>query len=283
MSNNSSQIGDLRALDVRRQPQVSERSAPPRSQDTSILLRSLGLPAGRFGLDHLGMDEGTRALFVDAMSRAPGIVLAAGPPGSGRTTTIVATVDHIRHGRRDTMPSRDGSAAEIFIPEIRDSSTAELALRGALAECLVLSAICAPDAAHVLRRLISFGMPPSLLATKVQAIVSQRLIRTVCRGCREETAVKKALFDSSLPLTEWRGAGCDRCSGTGYRGHTGIFDVFKMDESFRSELAQFTAALRAPSALGRIGSRLYEDGLRQVRAGVTTVEEVLRVTAVDHR
>ena len=227
------------------------------------------------------MDEGTRALFVDALSWAHGIVLAAGPPGSGRTTTIVATVEHIRNGRNES-PSQDESADEIFVPEIRDSSTAELAMRGALADCVVLSTIHARDAAQALRRLMSFGVPPSLLATKLRAIVSQRLVRTVCRGCREQMAVEKALLDASLPMTEWRGSGCERCGGTGYRGHTGIFDVFRMDQSFRSELARYTGAPRTPSALGLVDSTLYENGLRQVRAGVTTVEEVLRVTSEDH-
>lgn len=282
MSNNSSQIGDLRALDVRRQPPAPERSAPPRSHSTGVLLRSLGIRAGGLGLDHLGMDEGSRARLVDALSWAQGIVLAAGPPGSGRTTTILAAVEHIRHERKTAL-SHEASAAELFVPEIRDSSTAELGMRGALADCLVLSTIRALDAALALRRLISFGMPPSLLASRLQAIVSQRLVRAVCPGCREEVAVNAAQFDSSLPLTQWKGSGCNRCGGTGYCGRTGIFDVFRMDPLFRSELARYTAPARALSALGLIASRLYEDGLRQVRAGVTTVEEVLRVAPVDGR
>ena len=279
MSNNSIQLGDLRALAPARRPHEAELPAPP--PHASILLRSLGVDPARLALDHLGMGDSTRAALVQALAGRPGIVLAAGPPGSGRTTTIYAAVEQIRNGHK-IMLTHEEPPGELFVPELRDSSTAELAMEGALAGCQVVSTIQAPHVGRALQRLISFGMPPSFLAVKLQAIVAQRLVRMVCHGCREEMAVRNALFDPSLPQSEWRGGGCDRCGSTGYRGRTGIFEIFLMNQSSRSDLTGDAAEERALE-FSPSGPGLYEDGLRQVRAGVTTVEEVLRVTAVDRR
>jgi general secretion pathway protein E len=181
------------------------------------------------------------------------------------------------------MPTPEELAGDLFVPEIRDTATVDLVMRGAHAGCLVISTMHAYDAAQVIRRLIALGMPRAFVATKVQAIIAQRLVRMVCGFCREQVAVRKALLDSSLPLSQWRGSGCERCGRSGYRGWTGIFELVVMDGSLREE--------RAPDAAGDLrelthsltGASLYEDGLRQVRAGVTTVEEVLRVTARDCR
>jgi general secretion pathway protein E len=221
---------------------------------------------------------------MDALARPQGVVLAAGPPGSGRTTTIYAAVEHVRHCR-EIMPTPEQFAGELFVPEIRDTGTAELAMRGALAGCLVVSTMHAHDGARAIRRLISLGVPPGFLAAKVQAIVAQRLVRTVCASCREETAVRNALLDSSLPLSEWRGTGgdCERCGGSGYRGWTGIFELVVMDDSLRRELAHYAVGITRQLSLSLTRASLYQDGLRLVRAGVTTVDEVLRVTALDRR
>ncbi len=284
MSNNSIQLGDLRALGVSRRPQAAELSAPSQQQNRSVFLRSLGVEPGRLGLDHLGMSDSTRTLLMDALARPQGVVLAVGPPCSGRTTTIYAAVEHMRHCR-EIMPTPEQLAGELFVPEIRDTGTAELAMRGALAGCLVVSTMRAYDGARAILRLISLGVPPGFLAAKVQAIVGQRLVRMVCASCREETAVRNASLDSSLPLSEWRGRGgdCERCGGSGYRGWTGIFEVVAMDDSLRKELAHYVVGITRQLSLSLTRASLYQDGLRLVRAGVTTVDEVLRVTALDRR
>ncbi|HKW46948.1 MAG TPA: ATPase, T2SS/T4P/T4SS family [Gemmatimonadaceae bacterium] len=279
MSNNLTQPGDKDALDVASQPaKTLEFPDPPKPRRGNVLLRSLGVEPGRLGFDHLGMDEKTRSALMDALARPPGLVLAVGPPGSGRTTTIFAAVEHIR-ASRTIMLTPEELGGELFVPEIRDLATAELAIQGARAGCLVVSTIRARNAAGAIRRLISLGMSPAFLARQVRAIVAQRLVRTVCDACREETAVRRALVDATLPRTEWRGAGCDRCAGSGYRGRTGIFELLVVDDAFRTEFAQYREAPSLP-ALRLTGPGLYEDGLRQVRAGVTTVEEVLRRTSV---
>ena len=282
MSNNSIQLGDLRALGAgSRRPHVADLPGLPHLHNR-VFLRSLGVESGRLRLEHLGMAAGTRAILTDALARPQGVVLAAGPPGSGRTTTIYAAVEHIRSCRA-IMPTPEELAGDLFVPEIRDTATADLVMRTAHAGCLVVSTMHAHDASQVIRHLISLCVPRDFLVAKLQAIVAQRLVRMVCVSCREEVAVRNALLDSSLPLSEWRGSGCERCGRSGYRGLTGIFEVLVMDDSLRGELAPDAAGDPRQLTHSLTGASLYEDGLRQVRAGVTTVEEVLRVTTRHRR
>ena len=281
MSNNSIQRGDSRPVDRGRDPRVG-LSASPRSPDASVFLRSLGAQPGQLGFDHLGMSYGTRALLQHALARRQGIVLVAGPPGSGRTTTIYAIVEHIR-SICDTINAHEDPPRVVFVPEIHDSSTADMAAHGTLAGDLIVSSIQASTATRAIRQLILLGMPLAFLATHVQAIVTQRLVRMACRSCREEVAIRNALFDSMLPLTEWIGSGCTRCGGTGYRGRTAIFEVHRMDPSLQRSLdcdaSGYAIEVPTSRALSLAGASLYEDGLRQVQAGSTTLEEVLRVTS----
>jgi type II secretory ATPase GspE/PulE/Tfp pilus assembly ATPase PilB-like protein len=181
------------------------------------------------------------------------------------------------------MPTPEELAGDLFVPEIRDAATADLVMRGAHAGCLVISTMQAYDAAQVIRRLLALGMPRAFVVAKVQAIIAQRLVRMVCGFCREHVAVRKALLDLSLPLSEWRGSGCERCGHSGYRGWMGIFELVVMDGSLPDKPAPDAAGDVRELTQSLTGASLYEDGLRQVRAGVTTVEEVLRVTARDRR
>ena len=265
MSNDSIQLGGLHPVDGGREPRVQALPASPRSPNASVFLRSLGAQPGQLGFDHLGMSYGTRALLVHALARRQGMVLVAGPPGSGRTTTIYAAVEHIRNSRH-TVSAHEDPPRVVFVPGIHDRSTADVAMHGTLAGDLIVSTVQASSATSALRQLILLGMPLAFLATNVHAIVTQRLVRTVCRSCRDEVAIPNALFDSMLPLTEWTGSGCDRCGGTGYRGRTAICEVHRMDPTLQTLILA--------------GASLYEDGLRQVRAGSTTLGEVLRATAV---
>lgn len=276
MSNNSTQPGDLGAFDASRQPQVVALPSPPKAQKRDILLRSLGVEPGRLGLDHLGMSDQTRSILRAALARPQGLVLAAGPPGSGRTTTIYAVVEHIRASRQ-IMPPTEDLAGELFVPEIRDSATATLAIQGAHAGCLVVSTIRAHDTAAAVQRLMSLGMSPAFLAAGVRAIVAQRLVRKVCNACRERTHVSTAFLSSRPPRRATRSTGCERCGGSGYHGRTGIFELLVIDDLLQREFPHQTGRLNQPG-FGVVGASLYEDGLRQVRAGATTVAEVLRMT-----
>ena len=287
-------------------------STLPTLHGESIVLRLLDAEAGRVDLEHLGMSATTLARFADVITRPHGIVLATGPTGSGKTTTLYAAIDRIRTGREKILTVEDPVEYELagvpqvpvnektgvtfatalrallrhdpdvmFVGEIRDGETAEIATQAALTGHLVLSSLHTNDAPSALTRLLELGVAPYLAASTVDAILAQRLVRVVCADCRYEQrlAVSNPADGASLPELEWRGRGCEQCHHTGYRGRTGIYELLVMDETLRAELMRRGSAgdLRRTAVASGM-STLYEDGLRQVRAGVTTLEEVLRVT-----
>jgi len=287
-------------------------STLPTLHGESVVLRLLDGEAGRVALDQLGMDDATLQALLHVLSRPHGIVLATGPTGSGKTTTLYAAVDRIRTGREKILTVEDpveyqlvgvpqvpvnaqvgvtfASALRallrqdpdiLLVGEIRDPETAEIATQAALTGHLVLSTLHTNDAPSALTRLLDLGVAPYLVASTVEAVLAQRLVRTVCGSCKQEVELPHAEVpgvESMLPRTEWRGTGCDRCLGTGYRGRTGIYELLVLDEELRAEVMR----KRGSGELHRVavahGMRtLLEDGLRQVRAGVTTMEEVRRV------
>ena len=285
-------------------------STLPTLHGESVVLRLLDAESGRAAIGQLGMGADTLAAFTQAIVRPHGIVLATGPTGSGKTTTLYAAVDHIRTGREKILTVEDPVEYELvgvpqvpvnekvgvtfatalrallrqdpdilLVGEIRDAETAEIATQAALTGHLVLSTLHTNDAPSALTRLLDLGVAPYLVASTVEAVLAQRLVRTICTACKTEVAVEWPDAGDAAPRTAWRGTGCDECSGTGYRGRTGLYELLQLDDDIRSEVMR----RRGSSDLRRLavehGMRtLYEDGLRQVRAGVTTLEEVLRVT-----
>ena len=286
-------------------------STLPTLHGESIVLRLLDANSGRAALGQLGMGADTLAAFAQAIVRPHGIVLATGPTGSGKTTTLYAAVDHIRTGREKILTVEDPVEYELtgvpqvpvnekvgvtfatalrallrqdpdilLVGEIRDAETAEIATQAALTGHLVLSTLHTNDAPSALTRLLDLGVAPYLVASTVEAVLAQRLVRTVCSRCKTEVPVDwPDPAANGAPRTAWRGTGCEECSGTGYRGRTGIYELLQLDDEVRAEVMR----RRGVSELRRLaverGMRtLYEDGLRQVRAGITTLEEVLRVT-----
>ena len=170
----------------------------------------------------------------------------------------------------------------LLVGEIRDPETAEIATQAALTGHLVLSTLHTNDAPTALTRLLDLGVAPYLVASTVEAVLAQRLVRTVCASCSAEVDVGRPIAASqgALPSTEMRGAGCDACLGTGYRGRTGIYELLVLDDELRAEIMRQRGAGELRRLAIAHGMRpLFEDGLRQVRAGLTTVEEVLRVAS----
>ena len=288
-------------------------STLPTLHGESIVLRLLDSESGRASLEQLGMAGDTLELFTRSIARPHGIVLATGPTGSGKTTTLYAAVDRIRTGREKILTVEDPVEYQLagvpqvpvnvqvgvtfatalrallrqdpdvlLVGEIRDPETAEIATQAALTGHLVLSTLHTNDAPSALTRLLDLGVAPYLVASTVEAVLAQRLVRTTCGSCRHEVPVVTvtAVPDggTQLPPSEWRGAGCEACLGTGYRGRTGIYEILVLDEELRAEVMR----QRGSGELRRLaiahGMRsLFADGLRQVRAGVTTIEEVMRV------
>jgi general secretion pathway protein E len=300
-----------------RDRQVDVRvSTLPTLHGESVVLRLLDKDRGRIALVDLGMSDDTRRRFEEVISRPHGIVLSTGPTGSGKTTTLYAAVERIRTGREKIVTVEDPVEYELtgvpqvpvnpkvgltfatalrailrqdpdvmLVGEIRDRDTADIATHAALTGHLVLSTLHTNDAATALTRLVDLGIEPYLVASTVEAVLAQRLVRRICPACsapapltfEERTAL--AIPDGE-ELQAWRGAGCEECRGTGYRGRTGIYELLVMDDELRTALDKNASAGHLTRLARAKGMRLlHEDGVRLIRECVTTAEEVLRVAS----
>ena len=292
-------------------------STLPTLHGESVVLRLLDKEAGRFDLPDLGMAEDTLSLFDAIISKPHGIVLSTGPTGSGKTTTLYAAVDRIRTGREKIITVEDPVEYELpgvpqvpvnekvgltfanalrallrqdpdvmLVGEIRDQETADIATHAALTGHLVLSTLHTNDAATALTRLVDLGIEPYLVASTVEAVLAQRLVRRICEACKEPVELgpeqRRALRGAADNLGRvWAGKGCSECRGTGYRGRTGIYELLVMDEALRAAVQENASANRLEKLGMDQGMRvLRDDGLRLIREGRTTVAEVLRVASV---
>ena len=291
-------------------------STLPMLRGESVVLRLLDRTQGRIGLEQLGMAPAMLASFSKVIERPHGIVLVTGPTGSGKTTTLYAAVELLRTGREKILTVEDPVEYQLegvpqvqvnektgvtfattlrallrqdpdvmLVGEIRDGETAEIATQAALTGHLVLSTLHTNDAPSALTRLLDLGIEPYLVASTVEAVLAQRLVRKVCEACAGRVAI------GALELRELgvdpaaasdgtrRGSGCAECRGTGYRGRVGIYELLVLDDEFRAALAGRRSAADLRTLAERSGMRpLRADGMRLVLDGVTTPEEVLRAT-----
>ncbi len=307
------QDGRIRLRLQNRQVDVRVSTAPT-LRGESVVLRLLDKERGRIVLTELGMADDTYEQFKEVISRPHGIVLVTGPTGSGKTTTLYGAIELLRTGREKILTVEDPVEYELpgvpqvpvnekvgvtfavalrsllrqdpdimLVGEIRDTETAQIATQAALTGHLVLSTLHTNDAATALTRLLDLGVASYLVASTVDAVLAQRLVRVICPLCKTATTpdarAAHVLDLHALGLeTVWKGAGCENCRHTGYRGRTGVYELLVMDNALRLE----TQARRGSDELREIAIRngmrtLQEDGLRLVRAGVTTLEEVMRV------
>ncbi len=297
------------------QRQVDVRmSTVPTLRGESVVLRILDKERGRISLQELGMAADTLEQFGEVISRPHGIILVTGPTGSGKSTTLYGAVEMLRTGREKIITVEDPVEYElagvpqvpvndkvgvtfaaalrsllrqdpdvILLGEIRDGETAQIATQAALTGHLVLSTLHTNDAPTALTRLLDLDVAPYLVASTVDAVLAQRLVRRICPHCKVQTTpdvlARRRLDVEALNLeTIWKGEGCDQCRGSGYLGRRGIYELMVMDNDLRVELQRRRGSeeMRA-MALERGMRSLLDDGLRQVREGVTTIAEVLRV------
>lgn len=289
-------------------------SAMPVLHGESIVLRILDKESGRIGLQDLGMSHDVLDRFEKAISSPHGIILATGPTGSGKTTTLYAAIDHIRTGREKIITVEDPVEYELegvpqvpvneklgltfaealrnllrqdpdvmLVGEIRDPETAEVAMQAALTGHLVLSTLHTNDAPSALIRLMELGVAPYLVASTVEAVLAQRLVRANCLSCANTVSASDTELHSLGVSREEipnviRGDGCQSCRGTGYRGRAGMYELLIINDEFRTALGSNPniADLRKLAALSGMRT-LLDDGVRLIRQGVTTPEEVTGV------
>ncbi len=290
-------------------------STVPTLYGESVVLRLLDRGGRPVALDELGMATDTLETFRRSAERPHGILLATGPTGSGKTTTLYAalglrertaekiiTVEdpveyHLEGVTQVPVNVKAGMTFAgvlrsilrqdpdvLMVGEMRDSETAAIAVQAALTGHLVFSTLHTNDAASALTRLADLKVEPYLLAATLEAVLAQRLVRRICPECRERykpdpDAVALLARQPVGRLMLERGRGCAACRQTGYRGRTGIFELLVVTEEIKQQLlkAPNAGALRA-LAEGQGMATLRQDGWRKVQAGLTTVEEVLRVT-----
>jgi len=291
-------------------------SIVPSLDGESVVLRLLDKAQDRASLDDLGMPDDVRDAYERAIRFPQGMVLTTGPTGSGKTTTLYASVERIKSGREkilaveDPVEYRLAGVTQIpvneklglsfpaalrallrqdpdvlLVGEIRDPATAEIAIQAALTGHLVLSTLHTNDAAGALTRLLDLGIPPYLIASTVEVVLAQRLVRKVCTGCSEPHAIttgERNLFQvCDAPATILRGRGCASCRGAGYHGRTGIYELLAMTDELRTIVAERRPAWEVRLAATRAGMRsLAQSGEELIVHGVTTPEEFFRVVRV---
>jgi general secretion pathway protein E len=280
------------------------------------VLRLLDRVQGVLGLWEVGLEKESEASLEELLMRSNGIILVTGPTGSGKTTTLYAALNRVHTEEKNIITVEDPVEYQlkgigqihvnprigltfasglrsilrqdpdvIMIGEIRDGETAEIAIQASLTGHLVLSTLHTNDAPSAVARLLDMGVEPFLAATSVTGILAQRLVRVICPHCKETyvPSETEAAYFAEPPARLSHGTGCDRCGSTGYQGRTGIFEFFAFDNEIRQMVTEQRSAHAIKSYAVSHGMKtLRADGLQKAAEGVTTLEEVLRVTQKDH-
>jgi general secretion pathway protein E len=292
-------------------------STAPVANGERIVLRILDKGNVVLGIDQLGMLPSHTDAFRRLIALSEGIVLVTGPTGSGKTTTLYSALWEICNEEINIMTIEDPVEYKlkgiaqiavqpkigltfaqglrhilrqdpdvIMIGEIRDTETAEIAIQAALTGHLVLSTLHTNDAPAAIPRLIDMGIEPYLLSSTIVGVVAQRLVRKVCPNCRERyTPTEDELHELNLSIDKlnghalYRGRGCTQCYGSGYKGRHGIYELMVMTPQLRSQIAKNVDATELRNlAIAQGMFTLRQHGAHLVRAGITTVAEVLRVS-----
>ena len=295
-------------------------SVLPTVYGEKIVIRLLDKGALSGSIDQLGMDEYTLGVFKKAVDAPHGMILVTGPTGSGKTTTLYSVLSELNNPEYNIVTVEDPieyqlaginqvavkadiglSFADalrsilrqdpdiVMIGEIRDNETADIAVKAALTGHQVLSTLHTNDAAGAITRLDDMGIEPFLISSSTILTCAQRLVRRCCPNCREEFIPEPELLQK-LDITEdngttvfYHGAGCDRCKRRGYMGRAPVIEVLPVTETVRRLIIKrASAAVIKNQAISEGMKTLRMVGIDKAKEGVTTLEEVLRVTAEDH-
>ncbi len=275
----------------------------------SVVMRILDKESIVVDLERLGFFPETLAAFEQLITRPNGIVLVTGPTGSGKTTTLYGALDKINSPDKKIITVEDPVEYQlkginqmqikpqiglnfantlrhivrqdpdvIMIGETRDLDTAEIAIQAALTGHLVFSTLHTNDAPSAITRLHDMGVEKFLLTSTIRGILAQRLVRSICPSCKEPDQAS-AEYGALRISDAYKGRGCDKCSFTGYRGRIGIFELIVVDDDLRNLIVHNVDANKIRELARRNGMKtLLEDGVEKIKAGMTTLSELLRVT-----
>jgi general secretion pathway protein E len=296
-----------RAVDVR-------VSTLPGGHGERVVMRLLDKQAGRLDLGHLGMAEAGRQALDQLIHRPHGIILVTGPTGSGKTTTLYAALSCLNDQSRNIMTVEDpieyfldgigqtqvNNRVEmtfarglrailrqdpdvVMVGEIRDLETVQIAIQASLTGHLVLSTLHTNTALGAITRLRDMGVEPFLLASSLIGLLAQRLVRTLCRACRQPYSAsasecQRLGLDPAHPPILYRAQGCAACLQQGYKGRTGIYELIAVDDALRELIHAGAAEQVLEQHARQQWPSIRADGLRRILAGDTSMEEVLRLT-----
>jgi type IV pilus assembly protein PilB len=294
-------------------------SSVPTHFGEKVVMRLLDKSKLQLDMTQLGFDQEPLRRFKDAIDRPYGIVLVTGPTGSGKTNTLYSAIAALNDPTVNIMTAEDpiefnlaginqvqmkeqigltfASALRSFlrqdpdiilVGEVRDFETAEIAVKAALTGHLVLSTLHTNDAPSTINRLMNMGIEPFLVATSVNCICAQRLVRRICSACPEEVETPPQMLiqvgfapDEVKTLKIKRGRGCERCNQTGYKGRVGLFEVLQFTDEIRDMILSGASSIelkRKAIEEGMVSLRM--SGLQKIREGATTLDEVLRETVL---
>ena len=291
----------------------------PTAHGENIVMRLLDSSGGVVGFEKLGMNEKMVEDFRSVIHKPYGIILVTGPTGSGKSTTLYAALNELDSPEENIITLEDpieynldtirqaqvnakigmtfaaGLRAIlrqdpdiVMVGEIRDHETAEISIKAALTGHLVLSTLHTNDSAGAITRLIDMGIEPFLVASSVQGVLGQRLVRRVCQYCVQEYEPEKrymkamgGMSGENGDIQFVRGKGCQRCKNTGYKGRLGIYELLIMNDEIKDAVTKRCTSTEVSKIAKKYDSKtMLEDGLEKVDLGKTTIEEVFKVTQV---
>jgi type II secretory ATPase GspE/PulE/Tfp pilus assembly ATPase PilB-like protein len=296
----------------------------PTIEGEKIVIRVLAEYVKSFSLTDIGLSERDKNIVLKSINKPVGMIIIAGPTGSGKTTTLysflrtlnnpsvnittiedpveyrISGINQIQVDRINEVTFANGLRSVvrqdpdiILVGEIRDKETAELSVNAALTGHLLLSTFHANDSATVIPRLIDMGAEPFLLASTIELVVSQRLVRKLCENCRHSETLTREKFIKQVKDGEkfigprksiniYEGKGCPSCNGTGYKGRTSIYEIIQMTRELKELILNNPSSIEIWKTARAQGVRsMFEDGVEKVLQGVTSIEELKRVAPPD--
>ncbi|MDD4909291.1 MAG: type II secretion system ATPase GspE [Candidatus Omnitrophica bacterium] len=291
-------------------------SIVPSSFGEAVVIRILSGKEVMFQLDSLGLSKEESELLSGIIKRPHGIILVTGPTGSGKTTTLYAFLSELNKKETKIITIEDPIEYQIsgiiqmqvhpkigfdfanglrsilrhdpdiiMVGEIRDYETAEIAIRSSLTGHLVFSTLHTNDAAGAVTRLLDMELEPFLVASSIECLIAQRLVRLICPHCKKEARLSEEAAqilkkDIDVPRSVfYAGSGCEKCKHTGYQGRTAIYEILVMDNEVRDLILKRSSSQQIKqAAISKGMTTLRQAGLRKATQGITTIEEVLRVT-----